>query len=94
MAVPPASVRVPNQGPLAPSVTSDTSLANDKGDNEVIPGAVHRSPGICLTAEENPRKPQLGDCLCDQSSPQMGPFLQMRSVGSHSTSGRQKEGNK
>ena len=31
--------------------------------------------------------------LCDQSSPQMGvPFLQMRSVGSYSTSGREKEG--
>ena len=33
--------------------------ANDKGDNEKIPGAVHRSPGIYLTAEENPGKPQL-----------------------------------
>ena len=50
-------------------------VANDKGDNEMILGAVHRSPGICLTAEENPRKPQLGDRLmkglCDQSSPQI-----------------------
>ena len=27
-------------------------LANDKGDNEMIPGAVHRSPGICLRAED------------------------------------------
>jgi hypothetical protein len=39
----------------------------------MIPGAVHRSPVICLTAEENPGKPQLGDRLmnglCDQSSP-------------------------
>ena len=26
---------------------------NDKGDNEMIPGAVHRSPGIYLTSEEN-----------------------------------------
>ena len=38
--------------------------------------AVHRSPDIYLTAEESPRKPQLGDRLmkglCDQSSPQMG----------------------
>jgi hypothetical protein len=25
-------------------------------DNEMIPGAVHRSPGICLKAEENPEK--------------------------------------
>ena len=24
---------------------------------------MHRSPGICLTAEENSRKPQQGDCL-------------------------------
>ena len=29
----------------------------------MILGAVHRSPGIYLTAEENPGKPQLGDCL-------------------------------
>jgi hypothetical protein len=27
----------------------------------MIPGAVHRSPGICHAAEENPGKPQLGD---------------------------------
>ena len=31
--------------------------------NEIISGAVHRSPGICLTGEENPGKPQLGDRL-------------------------------
>ena len=62
--------------PLAPRVTSVTSVANDKGDNEMILGAVHRSPGICRTAEDNPRKPQLGGRLvkglCDQSSPQIG----------------------
>ena len=63
MAVPPAPVRVPSQKLLAPSVASVTSVANDKGDNEMILGAVHRSPGICLTAEENPRKPQLGDLI-------------------------------
>ena len=63
VAVPPATVRVPTQRPLAPSVASVTSVANDKGDNEMILGAVHRSPSICLTAEENPRKPQLGDRL-------------------------------
>ena len=45
-----APVRVPNQRKLAPSVTS---VANDKGDNKMVPGAVHRSPGICLSAEEN-----------------------------------------
>ena len=73
VAVPPAPVRVPSQRPLAPRVPS---VANDKGDNEMILGAVHRSPGICLRAEEIPRKPQLGECLmkglCDLSSPQMG----------------------
>jgi hypothetical protein len=71
--VPPAQVRVPSQRPLAPRITPVTLAANDKDDNEMIPGAVQRSPGICLTAEENPGKPQLGDRLtkglCDQSSP-------------------------
>ena len=42
--VPPAPVRVPSQRPHVPSVTSVT---NDKGDNEMIPGAVYRSR-ICL----------------------------------------------
>jgi hypothetical protein len=92
VAVPPAPVRVPSQRPLAASVVSVTSVTNDKGDNEIILGAVHRSPGICLTAEENPRKPQLGyhlmKGLCDQSASNGAPSLQMRSVGSHSTSGR------
>ena len=45
-------------------VSRQSSLsANDKGDNDMIPGAVHRSSGIYLTAEENPGKSQLGDCL-------------------------------
>ena len=35
--------------------------ANDKGDNEMIPGAVYISPDIYLTPEEDPGKPQLGD---------------------------------
>ena len=63
MAVPPAPVRVPSQRPLAPSVTSVTSAANANVDSEMIPGTVHRSPGICLTTEENSGKPQLGDSL-------------------------------
>ena len=50
VAVPPAPVRVPSQRPLAPNVAPVTSVANDKGD----PGAVHKSPGVCLTAEGNP----------------------------------------
>ena len=76
MAVPPARVQIPSQRLLAPCVTSVTLVANDKGDNEMILGAVHRFPGICLTAEENPRKLQVGDRLMkglyDQSSRQMG----------------------
>ena len=63
VAVPAAPVRVPSQRPLASSVASITSVANYKGDNKMIPGAVHTSPDICLTAEENPRKPQIGDRL-------------------------------
>ena len=54
-----ASVSVP----LAPSVTSVTSVANDKRDSEMIPGTVHRSPDICRTVEENPGKPKLEDRL-------------------------------
>ena len=43
-------------------------------DNEMKPEAVHRSPSINLTAEENAGKPQLGYCLIKvvQLSPQMG----------------------
>ena len=48
VAVPPAPVWVSSQRPFAPSVASVTSFANDKGDNEMILGAVHRSPSICL----------------------------------------------
>ena len=75
MAVLLVPVRVPSQRPLTPSVASVTSVAIDKGDSEMILGVVHRSAGICITAEENPRKPQIRDGLmkglCDQSSPQM-----------------------
>ena len=53
VAVLPASVRFPSHWPLTPSVTSVTSDANDRSDNEMIPGAVHRSPDINLSAEEN-----------------------------------------
>ena len=59
VAVPPAPVWVPSQRPLAPRVASVMSVANDKGDNEMILGAVHRSPGVFLTAKENPRNSQL-----------------------------------
>jgi hypothetical protein len=35
--------------------------ANDKGDNEMIRGAVHKYRSIYLTSEYNPGKPQLGE---------------------------------
>ena len=75
VAVPPAPAWVPGQRPLLPSVAPVTTVANDKGDNELIPGVL-RSLYNFLTAEENPGKSQLGDRemkgLCDQSLPQMG----------------------
>ena len=40
--VPPAAVQFPIQMPLAPGPTSVTSVANYKGDNQMIPGVVHR----------------------------------------------------
>ena len=52
-AVPAAPVRVSSQRPIAQSATSDKSVTNDKGDKEMISGAVHRFSVICLTAEEN-----------------------------------------
>ena len=53
LAVASAPVRVPRKRPPTLSVTSIMSFANDEGDNEMISGAVHKSPCICLTAEEN-----------------------------------------
>ena len=98
MAVSPTPVWVPSQRPLAPSATSVTSVTNDKGDNKMILGAVHISPGIWLTAEETPRKPQIGDRLTKVVRPVIASnavaYLQMRSVGSYSTSGREYEGKK
>ena len=74
MAVPSTPIQVPSQRPLAPSVMSVTSVTNGNSDNEIIPGTVHRSPGICLTAEENPGKPQLGDRRIKGLCHKWGPF--------------------
>ena len=98
MAVPPAHVRVPSKRLLVPSVTPVTSVANDKDDYEMIPGTVHRSPGIYLTAEKNPgnhsyETVRLRGCATSHRL-KWDPFLQMRLIGSHSTSGREKEGKK
>ena len=49
----------------------------------MIPGAVHRSPSICFTADENSGNPQLGDRPMQAVRPVFAsneiPFLQMRS---------------
>ena len=57
MAVPSVPFQLLANGHL-PRVSRQS--ANDKGDNEMIPEAVHRSHGIYHIAEESPRKPQLG----------------------------------
>ena len=58
---------------------------------------MHRSPSICLTAEENPRKPQLGDHLmkgCATSHRlKWGPFPQ-NEIGTIAQQGRKGEGKK
>ena len=87
VAVPPAPVRVPSQRPLAPSVASVTSVANDKGDNEMILGLCTDLLAFAL----QPRKTT--ENLSQEVIASNGvPFLQMRSVGLHSTSGRETEG--
>ena len=45
-------LRVPHQSRLS---------TNCKGNNEMIPGAEHRSSGSYLTAEKTPENTQLGD---------------------------------
>ena len=88
------------RSPLAPYIASVTSVANDKGDNEMILGAVHSSPCICRTAEgkknqkTSARRPSDKGAVRPVIVSNGAPFLQMMSVGSHSTSRREKVGNK
>ena len=96
MVVPPASVQVPNQRSLAPNVTSVSLTANDIGDIDMIPGTVHRSPGIYLTTEENPAKPQLVERMMKAIRPVItsngASFLLTRSTTSYSMSGGENDG--
>ena len=60
---------------------------------------MHRSPGICLTAEENHRKTSARRSSDEGAmrrviASNVVPFLQMRLEGSHNTSRREKEGKK
>ena len=50
VAMSPIPVRAPSQMATCPECLS----ANYNGDNEMIPGAVHRSPGICLPLRKTP----------------------------------------
>ena len=62
--------------------------ANDKGDNEMIPGAVHRPPGVYRTSEETLgklNKETIDDSCATSPRLKLGSLLQIRSVGSHST---------
>ena len=51
------------KGHLSRVSRQSRSVANNKCDNEMILGTVDTSPGICLTAEENPSNPQQEDRL-------------------------------
>ena len=53
----------------------------------MIPGAVYKSPGIYLTARRLPMI-ALRTVIVSNGVP----YIQMRSAGAHSTSGRVKEG--
>ena len=56
--------------------------ANDKGDNEMILGTVHRCPGICLTGEEN----LSSETVCEGCATVIASNGVLPSLGSHSTS--------
>ena len=80
---------------LEESVTSITSVANDKDDSEMILGAVHRSSGINLQLRKtSARRPSDERVVRPVIASNGVSFLQMRSVGSHSTSGMKREGKK
>ena len=94
MAVLSAPVRAPNH---LPRMSRQSRLsANDKGDSEIIPWTAHRSLVSNLrsrkTWKTSGRRPSIKAVRPVIASNGV-PYLQMRSVGSHSTSGRKKEGN-
>ena len=61
VAVSPVLFRFLANGPLSRVSRQSRLSVNDKGNNEMIPKSVHRSPDIYLMVEENPGKSQLGD---------------------------------
>jgi hypothetical protein len=95
--MPPAPVRVPIQWPIAPIVTSVCLSDNDKGDCEVKPGVMHKYYDIYLMTNESSVEPHLGDNL-NAVQPVIAlnwiPYFQMTSLGTHSTSERERGGGK
>ena len=79
MAVPPAPVRVPSQRPLTPSA-SITSVANDKGDNEMILGLCTDLLEFALQLRKtSASRPSMKVVLPVIPSNEV-PYLKMRSV--------------
>ena len=79
------------KGHLPRGLRQSRLSANDKGDNETIPEGVHRSPDITLfTSTVRPSMKAVRTVIASNRVP----YIQMRSVGSHSTSGMEKEGKK
>ena len=96
VAVPLAPVRVASQILLAPSITS---ITNDKGDNEMILGGCaqiswHLPYSWGKPRKTSARRPSDEGAVRPVIASNGVTFLQMRSVGSHSTSGKEKEGKK
>ena len=71
--------------------------ANDKDNNETIPGTLNKSPGIYLTAEKNSGKPQLGDSIMKAERPVITsngfPCLQMTRTSQHIREGESEKVN-
>ena len=68
VAVPPAPVRVPSQRPLALSAASVTSVANDKGDNEVILGLGTGLLALALQLRKTPENFSKNTVLLEDST--------------------------
>ena len=60
----------------------------------MILGDVHRSPGICPAAEENPRTFQLGDRLMTSHRIKWGPFPpnEVGRIAQHARKGERRKG--
>ena len=84
--MPAAPARVPSQRSLALSAASVTSVANDKGDNEIILGgraqiSWHLPYSLGKPQKTSARRPSDGGPVRPVIASNGVPFLQMRSVG-------------